>query len=147
LCAGLMDMADGYIARRLNESSKFGAMIDLIGDRLLTCASLLGLIVAGDIRGATLAAAAVLIARDTIVASLNEALPGRLNIRVSTLEKVKIAGAFLSIGLLLAPVFFNGQKQLGGIVLCIAAAITLITLTDYWMRGLHSFRELKAETP
>jgi cardiolipin synthase len=47
LGAGALDMVDGKVARARNETSAFGAMIDLVGDRLLTFAAVTGLI-AGD---------------------------------------------------------------------------------------------------
>lgn len=140
LGAGALDMIDGIVARRLNETSRFGAMIDLVGDRLLTLAALLGLIAGGDVTGIAAAAAALLIARDVVVASLNEALPGRLEIRVSVLEKVKIAAAFAGIVMLMAPELTAGQNALGGIVLCAAAVLSLVTIVDYWMRALRAFR-------
>jgi CDP-diacylglycerol--glycerol-3-phosphate 3-phosphatidyltransferase len=141
LGAGGMDMLDGYLARRLNQTSRFGAMLDLIGDRLLTFAALLGLCIAGDIASFALIAAGVLMGRDIIVAALNEALPGKLNIRVSVVEKLKIAAAFLGTTLLIAPDLHPDQNALGGVILCIAGALTLITLADYWMRGLRAFKQ------
>ena len=141
LGAGGMDMLDGYLARKLNQTSRFGAMLDLIGDRLLTFTALLGLCIAGDIAGPALVAAGILIARCIIVASLNEALPGKLEIRVSVLEKIKIAAAFAGTTLLISPELHPSQNEAGGIVLCIAAALTLITLCDYWMRGLRAFKD------
>lgn len=145
LGAGLMDLLDGYVARRLGETSAFGAMIDLIGDRLLTFAALLGLIVAGALGDLALVAAAILIGRCIIVASLNEALPGKLKMRVTTVEKIKIAASFLATNLLIAPAFMPNQNFLGSVVLCVAAAITMVTLVDYWRRALRAFEDVNAK--
>ena len=140
LGAGLLDMVDGRVARALRQTSAFGAMIDLVGDRLLTFAALMGLIAGGYLRGADVVAGLVLIARDLVVASLNEALPGKLEIKVSVLEKFKIAAAFAGIALTIAPPVIEEQSVVGAGVLWLAAALTCLTVADYWMRALTAFR-------
>jgi phosphatidylglycerophosphate synthase len=83
LLAGLTDIADGFLARRLNEVSAAGAMLDLTADRLLTLTVVAGLVVGGALGGWSALAGVILIARDVIVSSLNEAQPGKLAIPVS----------------------------------------------------------------
>ncbi|WP_374468320.1 CDP-alcohol phosphatidyltransferase family protein [Phenylobacterium sp.] len=144
LAAGFTDVVDGFLARRLNQVSAFGAMLDLIADRLLTVVTLLGLLVAGTLSGWGALAALALIVRDLVVASFNEALPGRLEIRVSPLERVKITCHFVAAGLLLAPPFFDlagvGQHALGAGLLAVAAALAMVTLADYAGRARRAFR-------
>ncbi|MCX7359187.1 MAG: CDP-alcohol phosphatidyltransferase family protein [Alphaproteobacteria bacterium] len=139
LGAGLLDMVDGKVARARNETSAFGAMIDLIGDRLLTFAAVLGLMIGGTITGVHVAAGVVLIARDLIVASMNEALPGKLGPRVGTQEKVKIIAAFSALTLLIAPHLFEQQQPIGLGALWIAAALTVATVVGYWLAALKEF--------
>ena len=166
LGAGALDMVDGKVARARNETSAFGAMIDLLGDRLLTFATVAGLAIGSDYYRAPALLGLVLIVRDVIVATLNEALPGKLEIRVSVLEKVKIAAAFLALSLLMAgEAFFRvaGEQvwalpdapdagwgsavfgayagHAGAIAMLIAVALTVITIVQYWMRALKAFRE------
>jgi cardiolipin synthase (CMP-forming) len=161
LGAGLLDMVDGKVARARNETSAFGAMIDLLGDRLLTAATVIGLIAGGS----TIALVGlVLVLRDLVVAGLNEALPGKLEIKVSLLEKAKIVAAFAGLSLLIVGhCFMQASRrameagdgtvqagwdqvalgawsyQIGGIALVIAAVLTLATVVDYWRRGLKAF--------
>ena len=139
LGAGLLDMVDGKVARARNETSAFGAMIDLVGDRLLTFAAVLGLIVGDVLEGVHVVAGIVLIARDLIVASLNEALPGKLGPRVGALEKVKIAAAFAALTLLIAPTGFAQQQVFGLGALWLAAALTVATVVGYWLAALREF--------
>lgn len=139
LSAGLLDMVDGKVARARNETSAFGAMIDLIGDRLLTFAAVLGLIAGGAIGGVHIVAGVVLVARDLIVASLNEALPGKLGPRVGPLEKIKIVAAFLALTMLIAPAIFDQQQAAGVAALWVAAALTLATVIGYWRAALKAF--------
>jgi phosphatidylglycerophosphate synthase len=145
LGAGLLDMVDGKVARARNETSAFGAMIDLLGDRLLTAATVIGLIAGGS----TVALIGlVLVLRDFVVAGLNEALPGKLEIKVSALEKVKIVAAFLGLSLLIVSLIFvqASQASMAAVTgqiamwaLIVAALLTLATMVDYWRRGLKAF--------
>jgi phosphatidylglycerophosphate synthase len=141
LGAGLLDMVDGKVARARNEVSAFGAMLDLVGDRLLTFSAVFGLIVGGTLSGVHVIAGLVLVARDLIVASLNEALPGKLGPRVSAFEKVKIIAAFAGLTLLIAPPVFAAQAPVGTWTLWLAAALTLLTVIGYWTQALRTFRE------
>jgi cardiolipin synthase (CMP-forming) len=165
LGAGALDMVDGKVARARNETSAFGAMIDLVGDRLLTFAAVTGLVVGGAITGVVALAGLVLIVRDLIVASLNEALPDKLGPRVGLLEKIKIAAAFAGMALLIAAIepsrasmhqiaetptapdagWGSGvisalMSGTGEVLLGIAALLTLVTLVQYWMRALRAFK-------
>lgn len=144
LGAGLLDMVDGKVARARNEVSAFGGMLDLVSDRLLTFAAVSGLIVGQSIAGLATLAGLILVARDLVVASLNEALPGKLGPRVSAIEKVKIVTAFAALALLIgAPGFgsFADEAQAwGGGALWVAAALTVVTVVQYWLRALAAFR-------
>lgn len=144
LGAGLLDMVDGKVARARNEVSAFGGMLDLVGDRLLTFGAVSGLIAGGTIAGMTVIAGLILVARDLVVASLNEALPGKLGPRVSAAEKVKIVAAFAALTLLIAGPglgSFSDEAQTWGVVaLWIAAGMTSVTVVQYWLRALAAFR-------
>ncbi|WP_395646536.1 CDP-alcohol phosphatidyltransferase family protein [Terricaulis sp.] len=144
LAAGLLDMVDGKVARARNEVSAFGGMMDLVGDRLLTFAAVTGLIAGGGLAPVSVVAGLILIGRDLVVASLNEALPGKLGPRVSAFEKVKIVAAFLALTLLIAGPglghFADEAASWGAGALWIAAALTCVTVVQYWLRALAAFR-------
>jgi CDP-diacylglycerol--glycerol-3-phosphate 3-phosphatidyltransferase len=141
--AGALDMLDGMVARKLKQTSDFGAMMDVVGDRLLTFAAVIGLVVGGGLAGVHAIAGVILVARDLIVASLNEALPGKIGPRVSNLERAKIASAFAALTILITEplTMFEHQLEVGYAVLWVAAALTCITVAQYWMRGLREFKE------
>jgi phosphatidylglycerophosphate synthase len=132
LLAGFTDVVDGRLARALNEVSRFGAMLDLIADRLLTLVVVLSLIADGALRGAALAAGLVLVARDVVVASFGEAAAG-LNLRVTIAERVKITLQFLGFGLLIAPSLsvLGPQRVLGQASLELSAALCVVTVAAY----------------
>jgi cardiolipin synthase len=139
LAAGLLDVVDGQVARRLNETSRLGAMLDLVGDRLLTFAMVLGLAVAGALDGWVAAAAAVLAGRCFVVATLNEALGPEGKVGGSRLEAVKIACQFAGLALLAAPGFGLGpvdSTSLGGWLVMASALLTLVTVVGYLRAGL-----------
>lgn len=144
LGAGLLDMVDGKVARARNEVSAFGGMMDLVGDRLLTFAAVAGLVAGGALGPFNVVAGLILIARDLVVSSLNEALPGKLGARVSALEKAKIVAAFLALTLLIAGPglgsFADEAAAWGAGALWIAAVLTGVTVVQYWLRALAAFR-------
>lgn len=149
LGAGALDVVDGVLARRLNETSRFGAMIDLIGDRLLTMAAGIGLIASGQLGPTAVIAAAVLICRCIIVAALNEALPGQLKTRATRIETLKITLSFAGFSMLIAPPFLPpmlgfSQADIGAGVLAVAAIATAWTVSAYWRQGLRAFHVEKA---
>jgi phosphatidylglycerophosphate synthase len=134
--AGLTDVVDGKIARARGEVSQLGGLLDLIADRLLTLTVLAGLMASGEVTGPFVVAAMVLIGRDLIVASFSEAAP-QLAIKVSPLEKAKIALQFGGFGLLVAPpvVAYVPQYEVGRWALVAAAAIACVTVAGYARRA------------
>jgi cardiolipin synthase len=144
LAAGLLDVVDGQVARRLNEISRLGAMLDLMGDRLLTFAMVLGLAVAGALDGWVAVAAAVLAGRCFVVATLNEALGPDGKVGGAKLEAAKIACQFAGLALLAAPGFPVGPIQstdIGGGLVIASALLTLVTLLGYLRTGLARLRQ------
>ena len=144
LAAGLLDVVDGQVARRLNETSRLGAMLDLMGDRLLTFAMVLGLAVAGALDGWVAVAAAVLAGRCFVVATLNEALGPDGKVGGAKLEAAKIACQFTGLALLAAPGFPLGPIQssgLGGGLVIASALLTLVTVFGYLRTGLARLRQ------
>jgi CDP-diacylglycerol--glycerol-3-phosphate 3-phosphatidyltransferase len=144
LLAGLTDVVDGRIARARGEVSVGGALLDLIADRLLTMTTLVVLVVAGALHGWGVAAGWALIARDLIVASLGEAFAGRLGIKVTMVERVKITCQFGGLALLLAPAGASAAGvplgDAGEAALVVAALLALVTLTDYGRRAVKALR-------
>jgi phosphatidylglycerophosphate synthase len=141
LGAGALDVVDGRVARSRNETSAFGAMLDLLGDRLLTFAAVGGLIVGGGLAGYDAIAGIVLVARDLLFASLHEALPGKLGARGNWVERPKVAAAFTGLALLVGgDALFVDAGRWGALALWLAALLTVITVVQYWLRALAAFR-------
>lgn len=141
LGAGLTDVLDGWVARRFNLTSAFGAMFDLLADRLLTLVSLGALMAIGAFPGAWIAVPLLLIARNVFVAGLQQAQPGR-DFNYPPLEHPKIALNFLGASLLMAPI---GLQTVGLWALAASAALSVVTMAIYARRAAPDFTFSKRE--
>lgn len=142
IAAGLTDILDGYVARRLGQQSSLGRMLDPIADKLLVASSLLMLAAGTTIRGWALLAAVIILCREILVSGLREFLAElRVSVPVSQLAKWKTFGQLLAIGFLIAGE--AGEKvlpvtiEIGITLLWIAALVTLYTGWDYLRAGLR----------
>ena len=99
--AALSDFLDGWLARRLDQHSLLGRILDPIADKLLVAAALVMLATEGS---APAIAAAAILCREFLVSGLREALAGTVALPVQPLAKWKTAAQMAAIGvLLLAP--------------------------------------------
>lgn len=131
--AALTDLLDGYIARKTGTASPLGAMLDLGADRLLTLATVAGLMVGGALGPLAMAAGVVMVARDVIVATFGEALGAGGRMEESGLERPKIALQFVGLGLLILPfsAFPSGTQMAGAVALIAASGLATLTLVTY----------------
>ncbi len=133
--AGITDCLDGYLARRLNQTSNFGAFLDPVADKLIVATALV-LLVEADPRQVIAIAAAIIIGREITVSALREwmsQIGARSHVAVSWLGKLKTASQIVGIGLMLYRERFLGQSmyQLGEWLLYAAVALTLWSMIDY----------------
>ncbi|MEW6992299.1 CDP-diacylglycerol--glycerol-3-phosphate 3-phosphatidyltransferase [Colwelliaceae bacterium 6441] len=104
--AAISDALDGYLARKLNQSSAFGAFIDPVADKLMVAAALI--MIAEDYQQWYIAVPAmVMISREIFISALREFMSSRGkrdSVAVSTLGKYKTAAQMLGImGLIWQP--------------------------------------------
>jgi CDP-diacylglycerol--glycerol-3-phosphate 3-phosphatidyltransferase len=142
LLAGLTDWLDGYLARRLEQTSQFGAFLDPVADKLVVAVVLVLLVSDGDVLGRVVSqklfivAIAVIIGREIAVSALREwvAQSGiRPSIAVSTLGKVKTTVQIIAIALLLYGQDLIGFPTLlvGESMLYVASALTIWSMAGY----------------
>ena len=109
VAAGLTDMVDGPIARKLNVTSKFGRMIDPLADKILVCGAFLCFAIIGEpkifgLSATTLAiihwtVAAVLILREAYVTTLRHIAESRgINFAATFSGKIKMFVQSFAIG-------------------------------------------------
>ena len=131
----LTDWADGYLARKLNQTSSFGAFLDPVADKFLVCASLLVLV---HLDRADVFVALIIIGREIAISALREwmaQIGAHKSVAVSMLGKVKTTAQMLSIPMLLfySPVAGLDIVNAGTWLIYIAAALTLWSM-GYYMR-------------
>lgn len=106
--AAVSDALDGYLARKLNQSSSFGAFIDPVADKLMVAAALI--MIVEDYQSWWVAIPAmIMISREIFISALREFMSSRGKrdiVAVSTLGKYKTAAQMLGImGLIWQPTY------------------------------------------
>ena len=133
LFAAITDWLDGYLARKLNQTSDFGAFIDPVADKLIVIAALILLVELGRIESII---AFVIIAREFTISSLREwmATLGKSgSITVAFIGKLKTTMQMIAILFLLyyENIFFLPVAVIGKILIYFAALLTIISMIYY----------------
>ena len=142
LLAGLTDWLDGYLARRLEQTSQFGEFLDPVADKLVVAAVLVLLVSDGDVLARVVSqklfivAVVVIIGREIAVSALREWVAqsgARAGMAVSTLGKVKTTVQIIAIALLLYSQDLAGFPTLlvGELMLYVASALTIWSMVGY----------------
>ena len=138
--AAITDLLDGYLARRLGQTSSFGAFLDPVADKLMVSTALV-LLVQADPKIALAVVAAIIVGREITVSALREwmsALGARAHVAGSFLGKWKTTFQMLGIGLMLyrEPILGQPIYWAGEWLLYAAAALTLASMIDYLRAAL-----------
>jgi CDP-diacylglycerol--glycerol-3-phosphate 3-phosphatidyltransferase/cardiolipin synthase len=133
--AAATDWLDGYLARRWNETSSFGAFLDPVADKLMVAAALI-ILVHVDRLDAILAI--IIIGREITISALREwmaQIGAHKSVAVSMIGKIKTTAQMASIPLLLyhAPIGGFDMQRIGTWLIYIAAVLTLWSM-GYYMR-------------
>jgi CDP-diacylglycerol---glycerol-3-phosphate 3-phosphatidyltransferase len=134
--AGITDSLDGYYARKLGQTSRLGAFLDPVADKLIVAAALV-LIVSRDPRWFVVIVAVVIIGREIAVSALREwmaEIGARSRMKVTVLAKYKTIMQIVGLSLLLfrqnlfvvIPTY-----RLGLLLTAIAAVLTLWSMVQY----------------
>jgi len=134
--ASVTDWLDGYLARRLNQSTPFGAFLDPVADKLMVVIALVLLVSQQDTAWFTVPAL-VVVAREILVSALREwmaEIGKRTNVAVSFLGKAKTFLQMIAIIVLLAVDPDGGDRYLrllGFGMFYVAAALTMWSAVVY----------------
>jgi CDP-diacylglycerol---glycerol-3-phosphate 3-phosphatidyltransferase len=133
--AGITDSLDGYFARKLGQTSRLGAFLDPVADKLIVAAALV-LIVSWDPRWYIVIMAIVIIGREIAVSALREwmaEIGARGRIKVSLLGKYKTIMQIFGLSMLLFQRNLLGVPiyKLGLVLTAIAAVLTLWSMILY----------------
>jgi cardiolipin synthase len=143
VAVALTDWADGYLARRLNMTSSFGAFLDPVADKFLVCASLLVLV---HLQRAHALAALVIIGREIAISALREwmaQIGASGSVAVHMIGKIKTMVQMVAIPFLL----YNGvlfgfvdTHAWGEVLLWASAVLTIWSMVYYLQKALPEIR-------
>jgi CDP-diacylglycerol---glycerol-3-phosphate 3-phosphatidyltransferase len=133
--AGITDTLDGYYARKLGQTSRLGAFLDPVADKLIVATALV-LIVSKDPKWYVVITAVVIIGREIAVSALREwmaEIGARGRIKVSVLAKYKTIMQITGLSMLLfrRDLFALPIYQIGLVLTAIAAVLTLWSMVQY----------------
>lgn len=131
--AAVTDWLDGWLARKLNQTSAFGAFLDPVADKLMVAAALIILVKLGRVDAII---ALIIIGREIAISALREwmaATGAARGIAVSFLGKIKTASQMLAIPLLLYhdPLGAFNPQHVGTWLIYLAALLTLVSMAYY----------------
>ena len=143
IVVALTDWADGWLARRMNLTSSFGAFLDPVADKFLVCAALLVLVHEQRLHSLV---ALVIIGREIAISALREwmaQIGASRSVAVHMLGKVKTTVQMIAIPFLL----FNGTlfrvidtHTWGTVLIWIAAVLTIWSMIYYLRKALPEIR-------
>ena len=139
ILAALTDWLDGYLARRLNQTSAFGAFLDPVADKLIVVGALIALLYLNRV---DMLVALIIIGREIAISALREwmAKVGQAkSVAVAFVGKLKTVGQMVAIPLLLYhdPLFGVLDCQwLGTVLINVAAVLTVVSMLYYLRKAL-----------
>ncbi|KQN56358.1 MULTISPECIES: CDP-diacylglycerol--glycerol-3-phosphate 3-phosphatidyltransferase [Rahnella] len=140
--AAMTDWLDGYLARRLKQTTRFGAFLDPVADKVMVAIALVLVAEYFHSWWITLPAA-TMIAREIIISALREwmaEIGKRSSVAVSWIGKVKTTAQMLSlVALLWRP--DNIVVGVGVVALYIAAVLTFWSMFQYLNAARHDLLE------
>lgn len=144
--AAATDFLDGWLARRLDQTSAVGAMLDPIADKAMVMIGLTVVMWTHPAAPMLALPVAVIVLREVLVSGLREYL-GEVKLPVTRLAKWKTTAQLVGTGAVLLSSAWTAIPLLSGIgvaVLWIAAILTAVTGWDYVRRGVHHIVEREA---
>ena len=139
----LTDWLDGYLARKLNQSSAFGAFLDPVADKILVCASLLVLV---HLTRVDVFVALIIIGREIAISALREwmaQIGASKSVAVHMIGKIKTVVQMEAIPFLL----FDGRllglintRIWGTWLIWMAAILTIWSMAYYLRKAIPEIR-------
>lgn len=137
------DWLDGFLARRLNQTSSFGAFLDPVADKILVCASLLVLV---HLQRADVFVALIIIGREIAISALREwmaQIGASRSVAVHMVGKVKTTVQMIAIPFLLFDGMLFGVINTpvwGNWLIWISAILTVWSMAYYLKKAIPEIR-------
>ncbi len=141
------DWLDGYLARKLNQTSSFGAFLDPVADKFLVCACVLVLV---HLQRADVFVALIIIGREIAISALREwmaQIGASKSVAVHMIGKLKTVAQMVAIPFLLFDGMLFGlinTHQWGVWLIWVAAILTIWSMVYYLQKALP---EIRARVP
>jgi cardiolipin synthase (CMP-forming) len=139
----LTDWLDGYLARKLNQTSSFGAFLDPVADKFLVCACVLVLV---HLQRCNVFVALIIVGREIAISALREwmaQIGASRSVAVHMIGKLKTVAQMVAIPFLL----FDGQLWAlidthvwGTLLIWVAAILTVWSMVYYLRKALPEIR-------
>ena len=141
--AAVTDWLDGYLARKWNQTTSFGAFLDPVADKLMVAAALIVLIDLGRVAPLI---ALIIIGREITISALREwmAKAGKsTSVAVSFVGKLKTTAQMIAIVLLLYfdPVAGLPIASIGTLLIWVAALLTLVSMAYYLVMASRALQK------
>jgi cardiolipin synthase len=137
------DWLDGYLARKLNQTSSFGAFLDPVADKFLVCACVLVLV---HLQRADVFVALIIIGREIAISALREwmaQIGASKSVAVHMIGKLKTVAQMVAIPFLLYDGMVFGvinTHQWGVFLIWAAAVLTVWSMVYYLQKALPEIR-------
>ncbi|MCL1887037.1 MAG: CDP-diacylglycerol--glycerol-3-phosphate 3-phosphatidyltransferase [Betaproteobacteria bacterium] len=144
LVAAITDWFDGYLARRWNQTSAFGAFLDPVADKLMVVGALLVLVQLGRVHALL---GFIIIGREIAISALREWMAGigeSQSVAVSSVGKIKTTSQMIAIPMLLYHdrfLSFFDMSLIGNWLLIIAATLTVWSMLYYLKKAWPLMKE------
>src|SRR5690554_3544446 len=136
--AAITDALDGYLARKLKQSTPFGAFLDPVADKVMVAVALVLVAVDSNTLWVTIPAM-LMISREIIISALREwmaELGKRANVAVSNIGKIKTTFQMIAIIVLLGADLHIWLIYLGYTAIYIASVLTIWSMLLYLKAAL-----------
>lgn len=132
LLAAITDILDGYLARKLDQSTPFGAFLDPVADKIMVAVSLVMIVEHYAVIWVTIPAM-IMICREIVISALREwmaEIGQRASVAVSNIGKIKTVSQMLSLFLLIWQ-YSEMMEWVGFALMFIATILTLWSMVVY----------------
>jgi cardiolipin synthase len=150
IVAAVTDWFDGFLARRWDQTSAFGAFLDPVADKLMVAGALLVLV---EFRNLNAMIAFIIIGREIAISALREwmaQIGASKSVAVSSLGKIKTAAQMIAIPMLLYSGTLFGVVDTnlwGEVLLWFAAVLTVWSMFYYLQKAWPLIKENAGRLP
>ena len=149
--AASTDWVDGYLARRWNSTTRWGAILDPIADKILVTGAILGLLTSGSLTFIAIPCGLILF-REFAVSALRETMAGKVHLPVTLLAKWKTTLQMVALGAQQLILLWDGFgfplewqphfQTFAYILIWVAAIVTVWTGWQYFSKAQQKMSQI-----